>query len=243
MLVGQVLRLGVSGLLRNSDMVIWDDATTSLWQQFTGEAIVGDFAGTRLDLISTAIVSYGDALENFPDAQSLSRETGFGIAYGANGYTQYSSSTQPFLFDGAPDPRFPALSRVVGVSGGDVQKAYPFELIAEMGAINDDVDGNPVAVFWGSDTADALDATNIADGQAIGTAIAFDRVVDGQELTFAAAGDDLFTDTETGTTWTLLGRAVDGPLAGAQLETAPHGNEFWFAWAAFFPEGEVYGES
>ena len=38
---GQVLRFGVSGLLRNSDLVMWDDVTTSLWQQITGEGVVG----------------------------------------------------------------------------------------------------------------------------------------------------------------------------------------------------------
>lgn len=238
---GQVLRFGVSGLLRNSDLVMWDDATTSLWQQVTGEGIVGDFAGTQLEIIPTSIVSYSDALESFPDALSLSSETGFGIPYGANPYASYSSLAQPFLFDGEPDPRFPALSRVVGVTIDESDKGYPFETIRETRAVNDEVGGVPIAVWWGGDTADALDASNIADGQSIGTGIAFDRRVDDQVLTFAPAEDaDRFVDEETGTTWTLLGLAVDGPLEGSQLETVSHRNEFWFAWAAFFPEAELY---
>ncbi len=261
---GQALRFGVSGLLRNSDLVMWDDATTTLWQQVTGEAIVGELAGTQLDLIPTAIVSYGDALESFPDAWSLSQETGFGIAYGANPYEGYSSSVQPFLFDGEPDTRFPALSRVVGVvldgdsndgdsndgdSGGGGDKGYPFGAIEAAGVINDEVAGIPIAVWWGGDTADALDSRSIADGAAIGTGIAFDRRVDDRTLTFAAAesGDgsgaeaaDRFTDAETGTTWTLLGLAIDGPLEGTQLDPIPHRNEFWFAWASFFPDAPVY---
>ncbi|MEM9565278.1 MAG: DUF3179 domain-containing protein [Actinomycetota bacterium] len=249
---GQALRFGVSGLLRNSDLVMWDDATTSLWQQVTGEALVGEFAGTRLEVIPTAIVSYGDVLESFPDAWSLSRETGVGIDYGANPYQGYSSSTAPFLFDGEPDPRFPALSRVVGVSlddgdGGTVDKGYPFGLLEEAGVANDELDGVPIAVWWGGDTADALDTTVIADGAAIGTGIALDRRVDGDVLTFERAdgsdGDvatDRFVDVETGSTWTLLGLAVDGPLAGTQLDTVPHRNEFWFAWASFFPDALVY---
>ncbi len=249
---GQALRFGVSGLLRNSDLVMWDDATTTLWQQVTGEAIVGELAGTQLDLIPTAIVSYGDALESFPEAWSLAQDTGFGIAYGANPYEGYSSSVQPFLFDGEPDPRFPALSRVVGVvldddgaADGSGDKAYPFELIEAAEVVNDEVAGVPIVVWWGGDTADALDSTAIADGAAIGTGIAFDRRVDGETLTFSAAsgGDgagDRFTDAETGTTWTLLGLAVDGPLEGTQLDPIPHRNEFWFAWASFFPDAPVY---
>ncbi len=240
---GEVLRFGVSGLLRNSDLVMWDDRTVSLWQQVTGEGIVGELAGTRLEVIPTAIVSFGDALDSFPEARSLSRLSGGGGNYGVNPYAEYSSSERPFLFDGEPDPRYPALSRVVGVTVGDVEKAYPFETLTTERVINDEIDGIGVAVMWGSDTADALDITEIADAQTIGTGIAFDRTVDGQLLTFsAAAGADLFADAETGTTWNLLGQAVDGPLAGTRLETLTHRNEFWFAWAAFFPDGIVHGE-
>ncbi len=239
---GQTLRFGVSGLLRNSDLVMWDDATTSLWQQITGEAVVGDFAGTQLDLIPTSIVSYGDVLENFPDAVSLSRDTGFAIEYGANPYRAYSSSTSPFLFEGDPDPRYPALSRVVGVTLDGNEKAYPFSLLGEQPAINDELAGTPIVLLWGGDTADALDGESVADGDAIGSGIAYDRRVGDQVLTFSVDDGDLFTDDQTGSTWTLLGVAIDGPLEGEQLSTVTHRNEFWFAWAAFFPDAPVAGE-
>jgi hypothetical protein len=229
--------------LRNSDLVMWDDATTTLWQQITGEAVVGTLAGTQLEIIPTSIVSYGDALESFPDALSLARETGFGINYGANPYEAYSSSTSPFLFAGEPDPRFPALSRVVGVNLDGIDKAYPFELISEVRVVNDRLGDTPVAVFWGGDTADALDTTTIADGQAVGSGLAFDRRVGDQTLTFEAVGDDLFVDAETASTWNLLGQAIEGPLEGEQLAVVPHRNEFWFAWASFFPDGDVYAKS
>lgn len=237
---GQVLRFGVSGLLRNSDLVMWDDATTSLWQQVTGEGVVGTFAGTRLETISTSIAAYGDVVDDFPDALSLSQETGFGINYGANGYVGYSSSETPFLFDGEPDPRFPALSRVVGVSVDGVDKAYPFGVLGEALAVNDQLGDTPIAVLWGGDTADALDGAVIADSQAIGSGTAFDRRIGGQLLTFSPLGDDRFTDAETGSVWSLLGVAVEGPLAGEELDVVTHRNEFWFAWASFFPGAAVY---
>ena len=172
---GEVLRFGVSGLLRKSDLVMWDANTTTLWQQITGEAVVGELAGTKLDLIPTSIVSYGDVLETFPDALSLARDTGFNIAYGANPYVQYSSSGTPFLFDGELDERYPALSRVVSVSLDGVDKAYPFAKLSETRAVNDELGELPVVVLWGGATADALDGAKIADSQAIGTGIAFDR--------------------------------------------------------------------
>lgn len=239
---GETLRMGVSGLLRNSDLVMWDDATTSLWQQITGEAIVGEFAGTKLEQLSSAIVRFGDYRTDFPDGLSLSRDTGFDLSYGINRYEGYSGRFAPiFPVGGETDGRFFPMERVVGVTIGETSKAYPFEILAEERAVNDTVDGRPVVVFWGSpDTADALSAEVIAESRGIGTALALDPVVGGQTLTFAADGDD-FVDAETGSRWTILGRAVDGPLAGTQLSTVTHRNEFWFAWTAFFPEADVYG--
>jgi hypothetical protein len=242
---GQILRFGVSGLLRNSDLVMWDDATVSLWQQATGEGIVGDFAGTQLEFLPTALIRWADFKASNPDGDVLSRESG-PYDYGTNGYVGYTSRSGPYeqFFGDQVDDRYEALSRVVGVRVGDATKAYPFEVISDARAVNDELNGVPLAVWWGApDTADPLDARSIAGGRGIGTGIAFDRRVDGQVLTFSADGhSDTFIDAETGTTWNLLGRAVDGPLAGRQLAPAIHLNEFWFAWAAFNQGAPVYGE-
>ena len=240
---GEVLRMGVSGLLRNSDLVMWDDATQSLWQQITGEAIVGELTGTRLEPLSSAIVRWADFRDNNPDSEVLGRDQGFGIRYGQNPYVGYSSRSAPIgqFFTAELDERFPALERVVAVTVDESTTGYPFSIIAESRVVNDEVGGKPVAIFWGApSTTDALDSFQVADGQAIGTGVAFDPVVDGRRLTFDSPEVDVFVDAETGSTWTLQGLAVDGPLAGQELTLLPHRNEFWFAFAAFFPEGAVY---
>jgi hypothetical protein len=74
-----------------------------------------------------------------------------------------------------------------------------------------------------------------------GTGIAFDPRVANQILTFSSIADGRFTDAETGSIWTLLGQAVDGPLSGEQLQTVQHRNDFWFAWASFFPDAPAHG--
>ena len=239
---GNVLRFGVSGLLRNSDLVMWDDRTESLWQQISGEAIVGALTGTRLQTIGSAIVRWADFRTTHPDGLVLSRDTGYSIAYGANPYVGYSSRTQPYpLFRGDIDDSHPALERVVGVSVGGSDKAYPFSRLSRARAVNDSLNGIPVAVLWGApDTSDALDSFDVALGAGIGTGIAFFATVDGQALEFTPTDDDRFIDSNTGSTWTLLGEAIDGPLEGSRLELAPHRNEFWFAWQAFFPDALVW---
>lgn len=237
---GAEIRLGVSGLLRHSDLVMWDDRTVSLWQQATGEGIVGDYQGVSLVRLPSAIVSFGDFARSHPDGQSLSRATGYGSGYETNPYVGYSSQPRPYgFFTGEPDPRFPALERVVGVSAGGEERAYPFSVISRAGAVNDAVGGEPVAVFWGGETADALDRGSIADSRTVGTGVAYLAEAEDRVLVFTKEGD-LFRDDATGTSWNLLGQAVDGPLSGTSLRLADHRNEFWFAWAAFYPEGTVY---
>ncbi len=240
---GEELRFGVSGLLRKSDLVMWDDATDSLWQQITGEGIVGTYAGTQLDIIPSGIVSFEQFGERYPDGVSLDPESARGDgAYGSNPYVGYSSQSAPIsgFFSDEVDDRFPALDRVVGVSIGDEHKAFPFETLAAEYVVNDTVGGRDIAVFWGGDTADALDAASIADSMAIGSAVAYDATVDGAPLTFDWVDGEI-VDDQTGSTWTVLGEAVAGELAGSSLEPVVHRNEFWFAWSGFFPDGSVYG--
>lgn len=239
---GRVLRFGVSGLLRKSDLVMWDDATVSLWQQITGEAIVGEMTGTQLELIPTPLISWGQFKQRFPEGLVLSRDTGFARQYGVNPYQGYDSTAQPFLFTEEVDDRFPAMERVVGVTINGANKAYPFSVLADEMVVNDELGGQPIVVFWGAaDTASALDNPTISEGRAVGVGVAYMRTVGDRALTFESAGEDLFADVETGTTWDLLGNAIDGPLAGEKLRPAVHTNHFWFAWAAFNEGAPVHG--
>ncbi len=241
---GQELRFGVSGLLRNSDLVMWDNVSESLWQQLTGEGLVGDFAGSQLAFVPSSISNFQDFKEQYPAGQVLGPDQGFGRRYGHNPYVGYSSRPAPYgFFQQEIDDRFPALERVVNITIEDETKAYPFSVLETSGPVNDTVAGVDVVILWGGDTADALDAGEIASAQSVGTGIALARTVEGQTLTFAAAGDELFADDETGSEWNLNGTAVAGPLAGTQLEPVVHGNEFWFAWSAFNPDAAVYESS
>jgi hypothetical protein len=242
---GEVLRFGVSGLLRKSDLVMWDDVTQSLWQQITGEGIVGAHAGSQLVVLPTATVTWGDFAATHPDGEALSQNTGSSFSYGTNGYAGYSGRGGPFsqLSRDEFDDRFPALARVVGVRIDDNSKAYPFSILSELGVANDELAGIPITVWWADTGAvDNFDSARPGEGQVIGTGIAFLATVGGQVLTFAPAGPDTFVDAETGTIWTLFGEGIDGPLAGTQLETALHQNEFWFAWSAFNEGSPVLGD-
>ena len=234
---------GTTGRLRNSDLIMYDRQTESWWQQFSGEAIVGRLAGAQLTFLASQVLSFEDFRRNFPGATVLARPTqgsGLARAYGRNPYTGYDSSTTPFLFRGEMDQRVQPLERVVGLVVDGQAVAYPFPVAAEMGVINDQISDTPLVIFHKSGTASALDDSTIAKGKDVGSVGVFDRRVDGQTLSFAPLGEGLFQDEQTASTWDILGRATDGPLAGTQLTQLIAFDHFWFAWAAFNGETTVY---
>ncbi len=237
----EILTFGTSGNLRFSDLVMWDRQTESWWQQFTGEAIVGDLTGTKLESLPAGIISWVDFKSKYPDAQVLSIETGYQRSYGRNPYAGYDNiNSHPFAFVGDLDTQLPAMARVVGISLEDGQGgAFSLDLLSENQVINENLGELPVVLFWKSGTASALDSGSIADGRDIGTTSVFSALAKGQELTFTALEDGLFIDQETGSTWDIFGDAIDGPMAGSSLDPLPHHDTFWFAWAAFVPDGEL----
>ena len=236
----RVLDFGVSGNLRFSDLVMFDRQTESWWQQLTGEALVGELAGTQLDFIPAPIVSYEEFQRAHPEGLVLSRETGFRRPYGYNPYIGYDTG-RPWLAEAYRDRRLPAMERVVALGEGEEAVAVPFSFLLINRVATVTVAGEDLVVFHQPGTASAMDSASIAEGRDVGAANVFRPVADGRRLTFSAT-DEGFMDQETGSTWDLLGQAVDGPLKGSRLETVVHGTHFWFAWSSFQPETRVHGD-
>lgn len=240
-LEARVLDFGTTGRLRYSNLIMYDRQTESWWQQATGGAIVGEFAGAQLHFLPASIIAWGEFVGTYPNSKVLSRETGFDQDYGRNPYTGYDDVNQPpFLYTGPTTPDvLPATARVLTVDLGGEVVAYPYEVLAAANAVNDMVASQPIVVLWKPGMASALDAATVAGGRDVGAAAAYSRVLDGRTLTFIRDGDRL-VDSETSSTWDVLGRAIDGPLTGAQLEPIVAINHFWFSWAAFKPETRIY---
>jgi hypothetical protein len=233
---GQVLDFGTSGNLRNSDLVMYDRQTFSWWQQFTGEAIVGHLTGTMLDFLPSQIIAWSDFKASHPDGKVLSRDTGAFRDYGVNPYAGYDSiNSSPFFPVEDEDERLLPMERVVAIDIEDVTIAYPFSRLTDEKVVNDEVAGRSIVIFWESGTVSAFGN----NGPDTGSTGAFSREVEGQTLTFIAKADG-FEDQETGTRWNLLGHAVTGPLEGTQLERVISGEHFWFSWAAFKPDTDVW---
>lgn len=233
---GTVLDFGTTGNLRNSDLVMYDRQTRSWWQQFTGEAIVGELTGTQLEFLPSQIISWSEYKERHPDGEVLSRNTGHMRSYGHNPYSGYDSiGNNPFLFDGDPDGRLPAVERVVAIEVDGTDIAYPFTLLSDLHVVNDSVQGTALAVFWQPGTASTFGES----GHDTGSTSVYLRELDGQVLSFQATVDG-FRDKQTESLWNIFGEAVEGPLAGSRLEQVISAEHFWFAWSVFKPDTIIW---
>ncbi len=86
---GERAAFGMSGKLWNSNLVMYDRKTNSLWSQTLGEAIAGDAAGDFLPIIPSDIMRYKTFKKQYPQGQVLSQETGFSRPYGSDPYAEY----------------------------------------------------------------------------------------------------------------------------------------------------------
>lgn len=236
----RLLDFGTSGMLYKSDLVMYDRQTHSLWAQMEGRALVGDLAGTKLSWLPSNTIAYGEWKTLFPGGRVLSRDTGHRRQYGRNPYEGYDEpGVHPFLFFDQVDRRLPPKERVVGIVVGDGAKAYPFSVLVKRRVLADTFNGQLLVIFYRPGTLSALDQNVIAQSRDVGATAVFNPVLDGTPLTFEAI-ETGFRDKETGSLWSLLGRAYQGPLAGKTLRPIIHVDAFWFAWAAFQPKTKVH---
>ncbi|MCE0505189.1 DUF3179 domain-containing protein [Roseivivax sp. GX 12232] len=165
---GRVLSFGVTGKLRNSDMVMYDRETQSWWQQALGEGIVGEMTGRELRQLPSWMESFAAFRAAHPEGLVMAQPA-YPRDYGRNPYQRYDSSKRPFLYSGDPPPHgIPALERVVRV--GD--RAWPMTRLAREGRIEE----AGVTLLWADTQASALDTARIAQGRDVGAI----RVRDGR---------------------------------------------------------------
>ncbi|MEX2448628.1 MAG: DUF3179 domain-containing protein [Solirubrobacterales bacterium] len=238
----RTLDFGTTGNLRKSDLVMYDRQTESWWQQLTGEAVVGELTGETLEAIPSQILSWREFKRLYPDGRVLSTETGHDRPYGENPYVGYEQpDSAPFALAGQADSRLPPKERVAAVqTGAESAIVYPFSKLRREAPLPDQLDGRPVVVFFDSSVASALDEAAVAGGRSVGAAAVFSRRLAGRTLNFAPGPrPGAFRDAQTGSTWTMDGRAVDGQLRGERLTPLVSDDQFWFALAAFFPEASI----
>ena len=245
---GEILEFEVSGMLRRSDMVMFDRQTETWWQQLMGEGLVGKYAGESLDVVPSLVISVDEFFTRYPDGQILSTSTGTSSEerYGKNPYVHYDSiGNNPYgrFFDAADvDDQLPAMERVIDIEMGGERKIYPWTSIANAGVIQDKFDGLDVVFFHQSGTVSVMDAAEISQSRDIGSVTVFSPVLDNGDVLSFHRKRGRIVDKDTGSEWDITGRCISGELEGTELAIIPYGSHFAFAMLAFYPEVEIFGQ-
>jgi hypothetical protein len=228
--------LGVSGLLFQNNLILYDRRSdSSLFPQMMRQGACGPDSGRTLRTYPATEMTWESWKSLHPDTRVVSGATGYARDYTRYPYGSYEApGDSSTLYPMDPfDTTRPPKERVLGLPDGtDGGIAFPFGELSDPAqprrAIPYVREGAPVVILW--DEA----------GQ---SAAAFHRRLDGQTLDLMVQ-EGQFVDLQTGSVWTMDGLAIDGPLLGSQLRAVDHAFvAFWFAWAGFQPNTEIWTES
>ncbi len=221
---GQSVTFGTSGKLYNNNLVMYDRLTKSLWSQIWGEAILGNLTGYRLQRVPIDVMSWGEWKSLYPNTVVLSTDTGYSRPYGTDPYGSYYTDPSLIFPLSHSDSRLSVKERVLGVTISNASKAYLLNDL-KPGVIQDLLGGDSLVLFV----------------QTTGTARIFNPSVDGRVLHFFYSSGT-FTDQETRSTWSYDGVSLSGAMQGKALTRYSPETAFWFSWAAYYPNTEIYGK-
>lgn len=189
---GEILEFGVSGKLRHSDMIMYDRQTESWWQQYTGQAIVGDMTGERLKRIASRIIPFEEFRSAWPEGKVLIPPSMSMRRYGQNPYAGYDTSRAPFLYKGDYEGPGNPLSYVIFI---DDEAWLLSDLRGEK-----EIRTNNLKLKWKSGMNSSLDNKDISKGRDIGYVEVFKKDADGNwrqinhEMSFAFAFKEFYPE-------------------------------------------------
>ncbi len=228
---GQKTTFGVSGLLYNSNLMPYDRATNSTWSQMSHICVNGELSGEEIKIIHVVEMSFNALRELYPDALVMNTNTGFSRNYNRYPYGDYKTNNQSLIFPVSnSDSRILNKERVLGVVIDEQVLTYQFKSFeAEtVNVVQNEFQGKDLVVV-GSKEKNFLTAYESV-------------LADGTALTFTALQAELpvvMVDNE-GTKWDVLGNAVSGPRAGQKLPEVLNYIGYWFSWAAFNENLEIF---
>ena len=220
---------GVSGLLYNSNLILYDRESGSRWSQMLQQSVQGSRIRERPARIQVVETTWSTWRNMYPDSFVMTRSTGFSRDYDAYPYGSYRFDMELLFPVSRTDNRLHPKTRVIGIHSATASKVYQIDGFGNTTqAINDQFNDEPIVVV-GNSGADI--------------AVIYSRELsDGTILDFSALDAQLpniLQDTE-GNVWDVFGTAVSGPRAGERLAMTDSFTAMWFAWVAFFEDPEIY---
>ena len=245
---GHTYTFGNSGLLYRSNKLMYDHQTHTLWNQFTGEPVLGRLAGTglRLTLRPLVLSTWREWVSEHPETKVLDLRTGYDRVYAPGAaYGSYFASKDTMFPVWRRSHALPQKALVFALRVEGMPKAYPIESLVARRVVNDAVGGTAVVLT-------AIRGTVTVAGQHEGGQLDRTRASSvaytaGAEVRAYARGQERFRPGPSagtlldgsGRPWWITEEALIGP-GGAREPRLPGFLTYWFAWYEFFPQTLVY---
>jgi hypothetical protein len=169
---GKASEFGVSGLLYNSDVLLYDRQTNSLWSQILSQAISGKMKGQKLSLLNLENTTWVDWKNKHPNSLVLSQDTGHNRDYSRSPYVGYDKSQAIYFPIKKTDKRYHPKEWVLGVKYKGITKAYPFsELSQTDGKIHDLIQNTSITITFDAQHQSAI--VNNSQGQVIPSTVSY----------------------------------------------------------------------
>lgn len=222
----QILRLGVSGMLRHNDLIMWDDVTESWWQQMTGEGIAGEWTGRQLEMLPSYILNVAQVVDRYPDAKVLTKTDRDPLppAHQIGDFKERGSK----MVD---------TKKVMATLLNNRPVAIDFDRIRREEFVQVEIDGTPYIIFANPDVKDM----GIEVYKDSGQALMYVASTKDFTLTFDLKDGKHIIDKETGSEWNVFGQVIKGFLNGERLKRVPLYPHFKKPWFQFYPQS-VYIE-
>lgn len=145
----QRLSFGVSGLLYNSDVLLYDRETESLWSQILGQAINGEASGQKLKFVPVELTSWGEWKKRFPNSLILSTQTGFDFDYEKKVYQKYFETEQLMFPVKHQSEYFNNKDKIIGIEVDGKFKAYSLKKLKRKKLpIQDTFNGKQLMIYF-----------------------------------------------------------------------------------------------
>jgi hypothetical protein len=157
---GENYTFGVSGLLYNSDVLLYDRETNSLWSQLLFKSVVGSQKSVEFEIIVTENTTWGDWKNRYPSSVFLSEETGHIRDYSRSPYGDYDTNQGIYFPVSIESDQYHRKEKVLGIILDGKHKVYPFsELQKSDGDIHDVFKSLKLTIIYDkeSDSARAID--------------------------------------------------------------------------------------
>ena len=228
---------GVSGLLYNNNLILYDRLTDSYWSQIKNQSVNGTLKGQYPESVHVIETTFGTLKQFYPNALILSNQTGVYSSgqYNRYPYGDYRTNNNYLIFPlSTDDTRLPRKERVLGLYNDRNQtgKVYQFKHFKDSTRVIIDTFEDRSVIVIGNGDLNFISAFELPD-------------FSGQDITFMplqARYPHLMKDS-LGNYYDFFGEILQGPNAGYKLKAVPSFIGYWFSWGAFYPGIEIYGQN